>query len=372
MQVPILCVSDVLRRSGISTLVFAFAAMLLASVSEVQARASCPAASPNDSVSDDAALNACLAAGGTVDLSSGSPGYIVQTGLYIVGPVVLDGGPTGARLLAHAGLVGPILRAGYNYWGSPLTPAPQNFTIRRILFDGNRSSRSSSLCNPPADNRYGYNVMINGSGLVLDQVHSFQALCGTGMEVTGSSYQIRNSAFNNNRGDGLTAVTCTNSVIEDNAVWDNEDVGLAVGTGDGTCSVARNLVAQYTVAAHAGLLVGFHSGANVVNNTVYSNFNLMKVGLMVGGHIWNGGSNTFGAGNIQSNHIEGAVVLAAIDGISSGTFQNNTGANRQGTAYFSNCPSFIDVYSVNVAHIGTASVQPGYVNRNLDACFPPP
>src|SRR6185436_2534111 len=44
---------------------------------------SCPAANPNDNLTDDAALQACLNAGGTIRLVPGTPGYLIGTGLVI-------------------------------------------------------------------------------------------------------------------------------------------------------------------------------------------------------------------------------------------------------------------------------------------------
>ena len=348
--------------------------VLLFAVPEVgYARAPCSAANPNDSTSDDAALNACFAGGGTVNLVTGSPGYIVQSGLYINNSVIVDGSATGARLNAHTSLNGPILRVGFSSSYVPTSPVPSNITLTRIILDGNRYNRSTSICASPSNNRSGYNLMIKASNFSIDTVYSVLALCGTAAEVVGTDFEIVNSVFNSNHGDGLTVVECNNGVIEDNGIFDNEDVGLAVGIGTGTCSVRRNNIYQATVHAHAGLLVGFHSGAVVWDNSITSGYNLMKVGIVVGGHIWNGGSATFGAGDIQYNYVSGAVVLGVIDGISSGTFTNNIPGTAQGTTFFSNCASWYNlVYIVNTSHIGSATIQPGYNVRNLDSCYPPP
>jgi hypothetical protein len=53
-------------------------AMVLGLATSRMASASCSGANPNDSTPDDAALNSCLSAGGTVTLDPGSPGTLLK------------------------------------------------------------------------------------------------------------------------------------------------------------------------------------------------------------------------------------------------------------------------------------------------------
>ena len=351
----------------------------------VEARAGCPAASPMDFVSDDAALNACLAAGGTISLSAGSPGYIVETGLILTVPgTIFEGtGVAGQTpsIVAHPSLRAPVLRVPY----------VSGFTIRHLRFDGNKANRSAYLSDCSGSTydarTHGYNLKVGGSNFTIEFLQIVNAMCGSALEVDGYGFTVRQSSFVSNGwsngtnipgsyADGLTIVYCHNGVIEDNTLVDSTDVALIVGPGTGTCVVRRNSIQQLGASAFAGLMVGFgdhangatHQGLSMTSNAVYANYNRLIFGVMVGNHPWGADVVTTNAGSIQYNDLQGAVVLAAIDGISAGTFLNNTGANPQGDWMFPNCALGVPY---TAGHFGSATIQPGWVARTYHgACTP--
>lgn len=64
---------------------------------------------------------------------------------------------------------------------------------------------------------------------------------------------------------------------------------------------------------------------------------MLAAGLVVGGHPWNLSVTTINSGLIDQNYMDGANILAVIDGVSAGTIINNNGANRQGVFPIPNC-----------------------------------
>lgn len=338
---------------------------------------SCPAANPNDFVSDDTALNACLNAGGGVTLVPGSPGYIVETGLVIgVHNVVFQGYPGTKPLVnAHPNLAAPMLTVNIGTVG---------YIIRDLAFFGNRNGRTAGLdiASPPhfcaggyTDRVKGYNLQLRGSDYTVEGVDSEYALCGSGMELDGARFTARNNRVRHNGfnysqyggiavADGITAY-CEHGFVVVNEVTDNTDVNLVVGPGRG-CRVAGNVISQIAQLGQVGLMVGFggdHAGSLMDHNLVQSGLDLMWMGLLVGHHAYDTPPNfteTIDAGRVEFNNIQGAAVLAAIDGVTTGTFLNNAGGNRQGDFPFPNCAQGI---AFTAGDFGQMQIQPGFVPR---------
>jgi hypothetical protein len=336
-------------------------ALLLATAKPALAQSTCPAANPNDYVEDDAALNACLAAGGIVTLVTGSPGYIVKTGLSMTVANTTLQGATGTRpvIIAHPALNRPMLM-------TPINASLTGFTIRDLVFDGNKGMRTHSCV---VEREYGFNLRIFGSGWTVERVDSDNTLCGTAMEAICNNCNIRNNRVRysgtpyniashpNFVSDGITVLSCTNGLVHNNEVGNATDVSLVVGPGS-NCRVHTNWIWQ-TALGQVGLAVAFagdHSGSRVDNNLVQALPNMLAIGLVVGDHPWNVNGHMANAGLVDYNNIQGAVILAAIDGILAGTFQNNVGSDRQGTFPLPNCIP----YAYTAGHHGSASLQGGW------------
>lgn len=327
----------------------------------------CPAANPGDFVSDDGALNACLNAGGTITLQMGWPGYIVETGLVLsVSNTVLQGVPTKPAIVAHPALAAPILRVPQSIW-------PTGWTIRDLYFDGNRPNRPTSLCNGSYQDRTrGYNLQLKGTGWTIERVRSDNTLCGSGMEVEGIAYTIRDNRVSNSgapynvapyptaTSDGITLANCHGGLVTGNVIVNASDVPLIVGPGFG-CIVENNTVEQSTLGT-VGIMIGFasdHSGSVVRNNLVVGSPGMLPIGILIGDHPYNAPTMTH-AGTIESNHITGAMVFIAVDGISNGSVLNNTGANQDLSPFpWSPCPPA----AYTAGHFGSATLQPGWVPR---------
>lgn len=355
------------------------ASLLLFSAAAAQAQTTCPAANPNDYTPDDAALNACIAAGGTVVLENGSPGYIIASGLVLnaSGVTLTSSGTsisTAAYVIADPSLRAPVLRVGDTVSG---------YTISNLIFEGNHLERwYVTDCTAGYDARtHGYNLFVRGSGFLIDNVWSLGAMCGSAMEVYGSGFEIRNSHINYNGfaqgesyadtwSDGITLLRCDNSAIHHNEFIDNTDVDLIVGPST-NCNVYSNTITHSIRYGFAGLMVGFggdHSGSTLSGNGIWSGFDQLAFGVMVGSHPWDLQLPTPHAGSVTTNSSAGSVVPLAIDGIDNGSIVGNAATGARGTRGFG-CP-----YAANYTafDFGGSSIDPGYYWRwyHNGACNP--
>lgn len=171
--------------------------LLICSSSEVGAQ-TCPAANPNDQIRDDDQIQMCLNAGGTIVLDGNSGGYyIIRYTLVIPSGVTLTSvGTSRAMLFAHPDLVGPIIYSNSS-----------GFTLSRLWLYGNMYNRTAfvGVCNSGSRGTQGDNASLNGSNFLIDDIESSFAMCGTGMGVNGTDFEIRNSWFANNGRSGSQA-----------------------------------------------------------------------------------------------------------------------------------------------------------------------
>jgi hypothetical protein len=214
----------------------------------IVASASCTGADPNDWVPDDAALQACINAGGTLYLDPGSPGYIVNSGLVLNrnNIIITSSGAPGTRATIMAG---QDLNAYIITTNGPVN----GFEISYISFQGMvhdntpwRLHRDECV----ADSHTPGNIAVEGNGFTIAHNESMHAMCGSGMLVLGSGFQIYDNyvaysgrdRFDGAPGahwaDGITALHCSSSSIHDNTVVDNTDVDI-VEDGD-HCLVYNN------------------------------------------------------------------------------------------------------------------------------------
>lgn len=354
------------------------------------ARANCPGADPNDDQPDDAALQACLNRGGTVNLVPGLPGYIIALGLRIAkNGTRLTAQPSvetparasltqgwKASVVAHPELTGSLLKAGGKM---------KNYEVSNIVFDGNLGKRTRlDLCSDGSG--LGPNLVFEGSRFRIHDIASVRALCGSAMLVLGSRFEIfGNTIFDNGRSgdkasgipapwaDGMTVLLCDHGAIYDNHFEDNTDIGLVVGGGP-NCNVRRNTIVNERKHAFAGLNVGNfndngnHSGSVYAENRISARKNMLIWGLQLGSHPWSVDTQVSDAGSVFDNRISGAMVNLHVDGVGKGRLYGNVFSNPQGT-YGYGCPDAAggDCCRTPVdyaaADFGQLDLQPGYVSR---------
>jgi hypothetical protein len=347
------------------------AAVALLTAAQVQAQGTCPAANPSDLASDDAAINACIAAGGTVTLVAGSPGYILETGLVLAtSNVVLQGVPgTKPILNAHPNLQAPMLRV-------PQNPYPTGWVIRDLAFNGQKDNASAArLANCTGDKHKAFNLQISGAFWTIERVDSDNTVCGSAMEIECNQCIVRNTRVRNSGtpynvnpyrvSDGISVALCFGGDIRNNEIGNATDVNLVVGTGGG-CRVTENWIWN-TVLGQVGLAVvsGDHSTSRVDHNLVQSLPHMLAIGLFVGDHGWVPGQTMAHGGLIDFNDIQGADVLVAVDGVDAGTFENNTGSLWTGTSFpVPGCTP----HAYTAGHFGSMVLQPGWVFQTYHPC----
>jgi hypothetical protein len=335
----------------------------------------CPGADPNDYEYDDIAINACLAQGGDVILEEGVVGYLLVSGLVITQPGTrLIGADGGAVLLAEVGLNQQMLRSD----------GVDNVVLENLRFYGNRWERTSRLWEcVPGPREHGKILLVTGNGFLISNVTALGALCGTGAEVEGSNFEIRDSNFSYNGfqldvpglepwADGLTVWTCNNGWIHHNTFMNNTDVDLVIGGGSG-CVVENNTIIHNSEYGFAGLMIGTfapangdHAGSTYRWNSIDSTYNKLGFGIMVGDHPWSCHVMCFDlptAGSVVENYSWGAVVNLAIDGIQHGEVQSNGWGSAQGDRGFGSCTSS---WEYTACHFGSASIQNGYESIQFD------
>jgi parallel beta-helix repeat protein len=305
----------------------------------------CAAANPNDSAVDDSPLQCLLNGGGRIELAPGSPGYVVGQGLNLAQNgtyLTSSNAPTKATLLAGTSLAAPILSVNDK----------SSFTLESLLFDGNKTARRGGVVTCQGYRIAGTNVAIGGStssGFVLRSIESSRALCGTSLQIHGSSFEVADSTFNDNGSatpnfsgeepwaDGITTGLCAGGWIHGNTITNATDVGIVDG-GGANCTIENNTIRQTSAHAFAGLAVhnfalegnGNHAGSIFQSNTITSGLNLLDFGISVGIHPWDASLATSG-GTVRFNTVSGARVNLAVDGYSNGTVDGNTLSSPQGS-----------------------------------------
>jgi hypothetical protein len=331
------------------------------SLTFAQPSPTCTNANPYDNNPDDQALQQCLDGGGTIVLESVvDPGYIIQDTLWVTKNNTILTTTNGyyAFFYAAPNLMNQML----------IADGLDGFRMEHMFFDGNKDNRSGRNCHTDSGNPdHGKNLRIQGTGFNLFDVYSVNAYCGSGLETSGSGFEISYSQFSNNGtevpngkwADGLTVWGCYGSIIHDNRFQDNTDVDLIIGDSS-SCSVWANTITHVARYGVAGFMVasfpGFprsHPNGWFSDNHVSSLPDLLSFGIMVGVHPWDANTWTDDVGVIESNSSSGAVVNLAIDGIVSGTIRNNTLTGATGSRGFK-CPTSAEF---TLAHYGTADVS---------------
>ena len=319
-----------------------------------------PNASPSDGIEDSAAIQACLDKAGLVSLSPGrSPGYLIEHGLWMTGNTTLFSPDGKATLAAHSTLgAEPILHVEGSNWH-----------ISDVVFDGKKYERDAmGLC--WSGDKRGYNVKIfDSSDFTITHVETVNALCGTGMEVVGTNFEIAFvlAAYNGREvgewpnapyqfSDGITVVYCDNGNIHDNTFIDNTDFDLLFGGGP-NCLVHHNEILHQIRFAFGGLNIGNmdanrwdgygskwrgnHYGSNFFQNRVSSAPGMLMYGLSIGSHPFTANPDNYtvhNAGGFTQNTSTGAQVNLIVDGVLNGDIHGNTLDKPQGhRSEFNSC-----------------------------------
>jgi hypothetical protein len=365
----------------------------------------CYKANPNDLLTDDAALQACLDKGGEIRLVSGATGsaaYVISSPLRVTKNFTVIVGvapPARPKLIAAVGLQGSLLNV-YQLGG--LVGAK----IGWLDFDGNRSHRVPIIGNGcMSGGWHGGNLSFGRhwttsdfaeiTNFAFDDNVSENALCGSGAEIYGTDYEVARNSFlsngvgtenpiNDNCGastacqwsDGLTLARCINGTARDNLIIDGTDIDLVYGGGI-NCQITTNNIQNVNRHAFAGLSAASFcfpgsctsTGAVMSGNTVTSTAGMMSLGLSLGPHPWGFPPDLRNKGTtVTANSVSGAIVNVQVDGVDQLTFTGNTIGVRQGTA---GCgPSTPPSYAVNSAHASNSTLQAGWTEQSYDNCIP--
>ena len=356
----------------------------------------CPAANPNDSVADDAALQACLDLGGEIRLVRGSPGYTIASGLVIRTDhaVITSTSPAAKALfVAAAGLNAPMFNGAKR----------DHLSLSYLEINGNRPARNKTICNTPP-HLGGFNFILGNTpgpdggtstNFIINDSRSTKALCGSSMWVHGSNFEIANNLLDDNGhgweapdagepwSDGLSLGQCVSGNIHNNTIINATDIALVDGGGVG-CQIVNNTIENIsyngvTRHAFAGIALhefcytttcGDHTGSTVSGNTITASPGMESFGIICGHHPWSSAvSGTKGA-TIGSNIVSGAIVNLAVDGVTGFTINANTLSSPGGTP--KPCSGLPPTnYTVNSAHTWSSTLNmTGWIERAYDNCIP--
>jgi hypothetical protein len=343
-----------------------------------------PNASPSDHIVDSTAVQACLSKGGPVTLSPGrSPGYLIERGLKMSSNTTLTSTVGKATLAAHSTLgAEPILEVRGSNWH-----------IADVVFDGKKYERDAlGLC-WSSDTR-GSNLDVDGNDFRIEHLDTVNALCGTGLGVVGTNFEIAFvfSAYNGREvgewphapyqwSDGMTVVYCENGHIHDNLFIDNTDFDLLFGGGP-NCSVHHNEIHHQIRFAFGGFNIGHmnagkrdsngnnwkgnHYGSHFFQNRVSSKAGMLMYGLSVGSHPFTSETDTYvvyNAGGFVRNTSTGAQINLIVEGVVTGEIRENTLEQPQGNrSEYNNCRVSANYIS---GHTSFAS-QGGFTPMTID------
>ncbi|MBI1748832.1 MAG: hypothetical protein HYR55_19935 [Acidobacteria bacterium] len=210
--------------------------------------------------------------------------------------------------------------------------------LDHLILDGNRAARlSSAAANQCAagSNGFGFNASIhNCRACEVSYSVSKNALCGTGLEYSGHSANIRNNVFRDNGenavrnmwSDGLTIHWSDSAVVMSNLFMDNSDIDFISGGGR-EAIYNGNTIAHERQLAFGGLMLdnfngstpGDFSGAVVSQNIVDCGDQNCHFGMNLGPHAWYLSRNIIG-GTVTDNLVVNARQGINVDG--AGTAEN--------------------------------------------------
>jgi hypothetical protein len=363
--------SNLVRALQTASLV---AALMLGATAQAAAQNTCPAANPYDSVADDIPLQQCLDGGGTIALSpNASPGYILRWGLRIrVAGTILT--TTTQQPQNYARLVAdPALGSDGDGRLIMTDEFVNSWQLSYIWLDGNKSQRIAQSSGCSTDYRpQGINATLKGTGFVVKFSRFTNAMCGSGLEISGTNYEVYQNYFGENGresgasqpwADGLTLLSCNGGYVHHNDFVNNTDVDIVLMASSGGCQIRWNYITHNAAFGFAGLHIGQagvtnNVGGLVADNEIVASSNKLLFGINVGGQFWVGSlAMVPHVGRIEANRSTGAFANLVVDGVSNGVFTGNISQSPQGSSGTCGSPQ-----SYTAAHIGGGmSVQPGSV-----------
>lgn len=271
--------------------------------------------------------------------------------------------------------------------GIGAVPAPpsvsiHDVTIASIRFDGNRR-----MLGPKTDIQLVYlgpggnfqvvgNVFTDTPGWT--HLHLIEP-CDDAT-VTGNTVQTGTLTHDANMGfaDGLS-ISCRNTTIADNNVYDISGVGIVYYGGPNTI-IRHNTVVEMTTSASSGINVGDattpdHTGVIISDNIIRAvPPTYLHVGIAAGIRLWPKPVKKDVMGvTISGNVITGTARYGlAVDGCLNCNITDNQIANWEPLPAASGCPASAAYVASYTAGHASGNLQPGWVDANLDDCVGPP
>jgi hypothetical protein len=284
----------------------------------------CPGVTADNTGQADAsaALNACVAAtgvGGTLALPPGT--YLIASAAVDVAlsgfTLTTAGVPAGAPGCGAPGATPcATLRAApglSSQYGVLSVHNAQGVRVDAVVLDGNRGERAApepagAACASATGNRaVGYTSGVHAcDGCAFTRSVAMHAVCGTGLEFTGSNFTVDQARFLLNGdhfgrasisdqhewSDGLTLDSGPGAVVTNSVFQDGSDINFIIGGGAGA-RVQGNVVRLVANAAFGGFMLdNFDSpalsnfqGALVTGNTILCN-GRCHFGIELGPHPW--------------------------------------------------------------------------------------
>ncbi|MFZ2456212.1 MAG: hypothetical protein WAX07_07030 [Candidatus Altiarchaeia archaeon] len=238
--------------------------------------------------------------------------------------------------------------------GGLLDVAYAGSVIDHIIINGNKDGRrgasAESYCKA-SNTCPGYNMRLRCSGCTFTNSVSENALCGTGMEVSGrnDNVHVTNSLFAFNGihdssmlwADGLTVHDCSNSVFTGNYFVDGTDIDFIFG-GCQNCIIQNNSIRhtnQFRGAAFASLMIhawsstsGNYTGTVLSNNAIdCEEKKRCGFGLYLGADAWYT-TNSYG-GSFHDNTVTNAQQGVVLDDVHHMEVYNNPVSGVSGYRY---------------------------------------
>lgn len=275
-----------------------------------------------------------------------------------------------------------IAASGFDGFPGMLLITHNGVTVDHLAINGNKENRSgsssASQCRS-GNNGWGFNMRAHTADFQFTNSINKNALCGTGLEMSGSNAKIVNNLFMSNGvhdsylmwSDGVTVHDCVGCNFEQNDFVDNTDIDAIYG-GCQQCSIRGNTIRHtesFTGAAFAGLMIhawpttsGNYTGSVISDNTIDCGpKRRCGFALYLGAHGWYQ-TMSFG-GSVHDNTVTNAQSGLVIDDFSNTEVYNNPVTNVSGHAYT------IGTASTNIDRskdtLGTT-----FVNINWDGTIP--
>ncbi len=357
----------------------------------------CPELVPlrDKAVDSSAALQLCIdrtSPGGTLELPAGR--YHLADQVKLTQPLTLrTAGSAGAPPCGVSGACAelvalPALTANFGL----LRVEGSGLHVDHLVLDGNRQGRAGTAAHAACvagNNAPGHNGIFSCSSCSLTNSSSNNALCGTGLVVTGSATNvtIADSTFANNGrhdqqnlwSDGLTVHDAKQSTFVNNVFVDNTDVDLIFG-GCQQCVIQNNTIthtADPAAGAFAALMIqkwpstsGNYQDVDVSGNKVDCGpLRACGSGLYIGSESWYPetpyGTLTPGttSGSIHHNSVVNAMNGLYIAAIGLTIYQNSV-LNAHGVPIPNSCHKSIVSATPYVVSPTAKSIH--FMGENVD------